>query len=175
MSQDLVGDGLPVEGQRERLAHFRIIERFAVHIEHIVIGGEHGGADQILRALALDVLVLLQRVGGVVQLAGAVAVVSGGFGDDLQIDHLVQDGVLVVPVVGIALGTQPLVGGPLLEHERAVGDDVARFDPLLAEFFNGGLGGRERGVVGQHLQEEGDRIFQGHLQGVVIQRLDPQL
>ncbi len=83
------------------------------------------------------------------QFTGAIAVVGGGFRDDLQIDHLVQDGVLVVPVVGIALGAQPLVGGPLLEYKGAVGDDIARFDPILTEFFNGGLGGRERGVVGQ--------------------------
>ncbi len=108
------------------------------------------------------------------QLASAVAVVGGGLRHHLQIDHLVQHGVPVVPVVRVALGGQPLIGGPLLEHKGAVGDDIARFDPLLTIFLDGGFGGREGGVVRQRLQEEGNRFFQGHLQGMFIQRLDPQ-
>jgi hypothetical protein len=82
--------------------------------------------------------------------------------------------VLVVPVVGVALGDEALVRGPLLEGEGAVGDDVGRFDPLMTELLDGGLGRREGGVVGEGLEEEGDRVFQGDLQGVVIERLDPQ-
>ena len=39
LSQDLVGDGLPVDGERERLAYFRVIERFALGVEDIVIAG----------------------------------------------------------------------------------------------------------------------------------------
>ncbi|MNO29115.1 hypothetical protein D3C76_190210 [compost metagenome] len=108
------------------------------------------------------------------QLARTIAVVGRGIGDDLQIDHLVQHCVLVVPVMGIALGDEPLVGGPLLEGEGTVRDDVARLDPLVTELLYGGPGGREGGVVGEGLQEEGDRGLEGDLQGVVIEGLDTE-
>ncbi|MNV41260.1 hypothetical protein D3C71_1328910 [compost metagenome] len=174
LSQDLLRDGVPVDGKGERLAHPDVVEGFALGVEHVVVGGEHGGAHQIVRALALDLLILLQGIGGVVQFARAIAVVGRGIGDDLQIDHLVQHCVLIVPVVGIALGDEPLVGGPLLEGEGAVGDYVARFDPLVTELLYGGPGGREGGVVGEGLEEEGDRGLEGYLQGVIIEGLDAQ-
>ncbi len=81
---------------------------------------------------------------------------------------------LVVPVVRIALGDEALVRGPLLEGEGAIGDDVAGLDPLMTKLLDGGPGGREGGVVGESLQEEGNRGLEGDLQGVIIQRLDPQ-
>ncbi|MNH07971.1 hypothetical protein D3C79_673740 [compost metagenome] len=108
------------------------------------------------------------------QLARAIAVVGRRLRDDLQVDHLVQHRMGIVPVVGIALGDQALVRGPLLECEGAVGDDVARLDPLMAKLLDDRLGRREGGVVGQGLQEEGDRVFQGDLQGVGIDRLDAE-
>ncbi len=78
LSQDLLRDGVPVDGQGERLAHPDIVEGFALGVEHVVVGGEHGGADQLVRALAFDLLILLQRIGGVVQLARTIAVVGRG-------------------------------------------------------------------------------------------------
>ncbi len=174
LSQDLLCDGVPVDGKRQRLAHLGVIERFALGVEHVVVGGQGRHAHQLLRALLLELLVLLERVAGVVQLAGAVAVVGGGVGDYLQIEHLVQHRILVVPVMGVALGDEAFVGSPLLEHEGPVGDDVARLDPLMTELLDGRFGRREGGVVGEGLQEEGDRVFQGDLQGMVIERLDAQ-
>ena len=174
LSQDLLGDGVPVDGKRQRLAYLGVIERFALGVEHVVVGGQGRYAHQLLRTLLLELLVLLQRIAGVVQLAGAIAVVGGGVGDYLQIEHLVQHRMLVVPVIGVALGDETLVGSPLLEHEGAVGDDVARLDPLMSELLYGRPGGREGGVVGEGLQEEGHRVLQCDLQGMGVECLDAQ-
>ncbi|MNX76690.1 hypothetical protein D3C86_1082050 [compost metagenome] len=97
LSQDLLRDGVSVDGKGERLAHPDVVEGFALGVEHVVVGGEHGGAHQIVRALALDLLILLQGIGGVVQFARAIAVVGRGIGDDFEVDHLVQHCVLIVP------------------------------------------------------------------------------
>ena len=87
-----------------------------------------------------------------------------------------------VPVVGISLHHNALVGRPLLELEWSVGNHVARLSPTsalvgeAAELRDHSERHRIPGVVaGENPQEERGGVIEGHLEGLLIEGFETDL
>jgi hypothetical protein len=94
--------------------------------------------------------------------------------DDLAVHARQRDVGGIAPVIPLH-EVDGCVVLPRLELERAVGDDVLRIRPAVAELFDrGAVDGQERRVA-HLLDEPGLRRRQQHLEGRVVESLDADL
>ena len=121
---DLVGDDLPVDGERHRLA---LLEADVLGVEAVVVRAQSRVLLVVrLRLQALDLLGREPAAVERVHLAGLEGLDLGdAVDDDRAVDALERD-VRGVAVVGVLDHVDGGLVVPRLEHEGAVGDDVLR-------------------------------------------------
>ena len=174
---DFVGDALAVDSQGEGLADFGVIEWGFGDVETGEVGAEEGsgvepgfgfkggGEGGGHHAFVHD------QIG----LAGEEVVDGGvglGDGEDLDGFHCDVGG---VPVVRVFSQPHVVVQLPGFEQVGAVADEVLRFDPGTAMFFQGGQVDGGEGGEGAEVDEVGGGIFQADGEGVVVEGGDADL
>ena len=175
-AEHLVGDQGAVDGVGERLAHPHIVQWCLTGIEGVVVGTELIRGIDLVRDLLLQFVVLLlgERFGDM-QIARQIAVGGRALLIDRHEDHLCQHGMGPIPVIRVGGQLQLLVDHPVVQHKGTVAHQFAGLGPQVAVLLDAGLMERRQAGVAQQVQEVGHRLGEGHLQGVVIEGLDPQL
>ena len=118
--------GFAVQRHRHSLAHALVVQRLALGVER---DHQRATADpvddvEVLVLLGLDDVlgaVLPDHLHVALHQAGVAGVGIG----QRPYRHTVEIGLVLVPVVGVALGDQAIGGTPLLEDERAGADGIA--------------------------------------------------
>lgn len=160
---------LAVDGQREGLADFRVAQDFILRVEHEVVGPKVG---RHLRLAFIDQL--FRQIGrrsrhveltGFKHLVFRVLVVDHGHIDLFQF-HFVGG-----PVIRVLLQDNLGVVHPLGEHERSVAHVGRRFFMPVGVLFVHVLRNREQRVERRQAEEVRRRLFQRHLQRVIVERL----
>ena len=164
---DFFGDAFAVDGVGEGLADFGVVEGRGVDVEAGEVGAEEGAG--VEPGFGFE-------VGGEgggdhafvhdeVSLAGEEVIDGGvGLGDGEDFDGLHGD-VGGVPVTGVFAEAEVVVEFPGIEEVGAVADNVVRFEPGAAVFFDGGEVDGGEGGEGAEVDEVGGGVLEGDGEG----------
>ena len=175
LTHHLVGDHITIDGVGERSTDTHIVKRLLLDVVLVVVSTNITGHFQLVRLLFLHLLEALDgHLIGDVHFARQIAAQVSVGRLDGQIDHLVDDGLAIVPVVLVALNFDALVHHPVLQGIGTVGYHIFRLGPLVTELLDHFLRYRIGGGVGEHADEVRDRFLELHFEGVVVGRLHAQ-
>ena len=164
---DFFGDAFAVDGEGEGLADFGVVEGGGVDVEAGEVGAEEGAGVEPGFGFegggegGGDHAFVHDEVG----LAGEEVVDGGvGLGDGEDLDGFHGD-VGGVPVARVFAEAEVVVEFPGVEEVGAVADDVVRFEPGAAVFFDGGEVDGGEGGEGAEVYEIGGGVFEGDGEG----------
>ncbi|MPL59855.1 hypothetical protein SDC9_05411 [bioreactor metagenome] len=169
--EHLVDQGFLIDGRRESLADVRVVEGGPGVVDREIVGAEPGGDLVVLAEHDL-----VDEVDGDAHLpvdgSGLVHLVVGRGIVGSQILDALEFDVLGIPVFGVLLDEDVVLGLPLFKNVGAGSHIIARFGPVGPVLVDRPFRSRFEGVMGGHVGEVGRGTDQGYLEGLVVHRLD---
>jgi hypothetical protein len=150
-------------------AHARVVERLSAYIQTIKVGRKENASD-IVSPLPQTFEKRKRKAAALhgMNVARFIKIKPCRSVSYRKEDDLLQLHVGRVPVICAFYDCDSIVRLMVEQTERAVADELSRFDPFIAPFLNGSARQRRKDVMRSHFSEEGRRPLHFDFQRIIV-------